>query len=216
MHSHGRARGSKFQLPNNVRLVLYNGKDEGSTYAEPRSPEEYEKLISDESGSELHSLEKMLAVWRGARGGWCAYGYGSEAPDLYFCGKNSFDFAVFFRRPFKTIAHTSEYSATIPVFKYGLRFLQMSEDAVEDQKDIVGAELGFPPNMMEHWELQKSHDDIYFFNHRLLDTSGKWTKKLHLIVKGTVVKFLSDLVPMFSADSQTTLFVHACTTDVQF
>ena len=69
MHSHGRARGSKFQLPNNVRLVLYNGKDEGSTYAEPRSPEQYEKLISSEPGSELYSLEKKLAVRRGARGG---------------------------------------------------------------------------------------------------------------------------------------------------
>mmetsp|Transcript_128114 Transcript_128114/g.221334 ORF Transcript_128114/g.221334 Transcript_128114/m.221334 type:complete len:93 (+) Transcript_128114:202-480(+) len=92
----------------------------------------------------------------------------------------------------------------------------MFEDAVEDQKDIVGAALGFSPNILAHWELQKSHDGIYFFNHRQLDTSGKWTKKLHLIVKGTVVNFLSDLVPMFSADSQTTLFVHACTTDVQF
>ena len=61
----------------------------------------------------------------------------------------------------------------------------MSEDAVEDQKDIVGAELGFPPTMMEHWELQKSHDDVYFFDHSHLDTSGKWTKKLHLVVKGT-------------------------------
>ena len=114
------------------------------------------------------------------------------------------------------MAYTSEYSATILFFKYGRRFLQMSEDAVEDQKDIVGAELGFSPNMMAHWELQKSHDDVYFFYHRHLDTSGKWTKKLQLVVKGTVVKFLSDLVPMFSADSQTTLFVHACTTDVQF
>jgi len=65
LHSHGRARGSKFQLPNNVRLVLYNGKDEGSTYAEPRSPEEYEKLISDESGSELHCLEKCLLYGEG-------------------------------------------------------------------------------------------------------------------------------------------------------
>ena len=54
---HGGASGSKFQLPDHVRLVLYKGKDEYSTYADPNCSEAYDKVISEECANELHSVQ---------------------------------------------------------------------------------------------------------------------------------------------------------------
>ena len=191
-------------------------EDEQSTYAEPKSPKAYERLISNECVKELHSVQESLRLWEGVRGEWCVYDYGSEAPDLYFCGKNSLDFAVFFRRPFRTMAYASGRTTTLPLFRWGLIFLQMPADVVEGQMDTAGAEIGLPPDRLADWELRTSHDDIYLFSHKHLDTKGNWTKKLHLVVKGTVVSRLSELVSLFSATDRTTLFVHACTPGIQF
>ena len=83
---------------------------EGSTLdsGDPRSPEAYDKLITDECAKESHSVQKMRAVWKGARRGWCAYDYGSEAPDLHFTTNNtSSNYAVWLRRTFRTSAHAS-------------------------------------------------------------------------------------------------------------
>ena len=81
----------------------------------------------------------------------------------------------------------------------------MPTHGVEDHKDIVGVQIGLSLDSLTDWELRKFNLD-----------SGKLTKKEHLVVKGTVVKVLSELVSMFSASSRTALFVHACTPGVQF
>ena len=57
---------SKFQLPNHVKLVLYDGNDQNNTYAHPRSPEAYAKLITNECANESHSVQEMRHVWKWA------------------------------------------------------------------------------------------------------------------------------------------------------
>ena len=49
---------------------------------------------------------------------------------------------------------------------------------------------------------------VLFFTHKHFDTCGKWIKKEHLVVKGTVVKVLSELVSLFSASGRTAFLVH--------
>ena len=102
---------------------------------------------SDES----HSVHEMCAVWKGARGGWCVYDYGSEVPDLHFNAKYSFDYVVLLRRPFRTSAYASRHSTTIPFFQWGLKILQMPADIVEDEKDIEGAQTGLNPVSLTDW-----------------------------------------------------------------
>ena len=48
----------------------------------------------------------------------------------------------------------------------------MPADTVEDEKDIVGAQIALNPDSLTDWELQKSHDVVYFVTHKHLDTSG--------------------------------------------
>ena len=92
----------------------------------------------------------------------------------------------------------------------------MDAETLELEKDRVGSSIGLKGEAQDNWELQMSHNDVYFFPHRVYNAKGKWTRWNNLDVKGTEVKVLSDLVPMFSASGCTTLFVHACTTNVQF
>ena len=87
---------------------------------------------------------------------------------------------------------------------------------MEDQKHIVGFQIGLNLDSLTAWELQKLHKYVFFFTHKHLDTSVKWTKKERLVVKGIVAKVLLELVSMFSASSRTALFVHACTPGVRF
>ena len=89
----------------------------------------------------------------------------------------------------------------------------MPTNDMEDHKDIVGVQIGLSLDSLTDWEFRKSHEDVLFLH---TSTSGKRTKKEHLVVKRTEVKVLSELVSLSSASGCTTLFVHACTPGVQF
>ena len=107
----------------------------------------------------------MVAVWKGARGGWCVYDYGIEAPDLHFSAKYSFEYAVLLRRPFQTSAYAAGHSTTILFFLWGLKLLRMPTNDMEDHKDVVGVQIGLSFDSLKDWELRKSHEDVYFFTH---------------------------------------------------
>ena len=132
--------------------------------------------------------------------------------------------SVLFKRPFSNFASTCEigeggmweYMQPIPIFPTGVQVVQMDAETLELEKEWVGSSIGLKGEARTNWELQMSHNDVYFFSHREYNATGKWTRWKNLDVKGTEVKVLSDLVPMFSASGCTTLFVHACTTNVRF
>ena len=87
----------------------------------------------------------------------------------------------------------------LPFFRWDLKNLQMPAQVMKKQMDTAGAKIGLPPDRLADLELRTLHDDTYLFTHKHLDTRGKWTKNLHLIVKRIVASILSEVVAMFSA-----------------
>ena len=81
---------------------------------------------------------------------------------------------------------------------------------------VFGAPPQNPRNNFANWEPQMSHNDVYLFSRIDYNATGKRTRSKNVDVKGTKVKVLSHLVAMVSASGCTTLFVHACTINVQF
>ena len=205
--------------------MLFRGYDEISSYCELWPPHAYEALVNNEDANEADSVHEMATLWSGSEGHWVVYEGGSEVPDLSLgCNFNSRLTSVLFKRPFSMFAFAwemgedglCEYMQPIPIFPTGVQVVQMDAETLELEKDRVGSSIGLKGEAQDNWELQMSHNDVYFFPHRVYNAKGKWTRWSNLDVKGTEVKVLSDLVPMFSASGCTTLFVHACTTNVQF
>ena len=141
--------------------------------------------------------------------------YAVEGDSLcWFCNNlHSSVVCLLFKRPFRILANACDDPN--PNFPIGVKVIQMDAETLELEKDWVGSSIGLDSEAQTNWELQMSHDDAYIFPRQEHHSTGKRTRWNNLEVKGTEAKILSELVPVFSASGCTTLFVHACTTNVQ-
>ena len=103
----------------------------------------------------------------------------------------------------------------LPIFPPGLKLVQMDAEHLEPEKDWLGASIRHKPET--NWKLQNPTETCTFFSRQEYDAKDSQSHTMNILdVKGTQIKVLQDLVPMFSASGRTTLCVHACTADVQF
>ena len=159
----------------------------------------------------------MATLWSGYEGHWVAYDGGSEVLDLRLGSSfSSSRYAVLFKRPFRIVANTCGDLRSIPIFPTCVQVVQMDAETLELENDWVGSLIVLEPEAQINRELQMSHSDVYFFSDIGYNAPGKRTRRKNLDVKGSEVKALADSVPMFSAPGCAPLFVHACTTNVQF
>ena len=210
LHGHGCASGADVQLPGNVRVLLYRGGDEKSTYSYPPSLERYDALVGkgEDEGACVH---QMVALWAPQTGGWQEFTYGSLMPNLRLgIGRHGASWEnVVIRRPLSIMAVApSGVVGNLPVFGRspthpGLQLMSMGRATFDDMKPSVAMGLGWDYGESDswEWELEPSHEDVYFFGDQL-------------IINGVEVHELGDLVPLFSG--RTTLFVHACTTNLKW